>query len=225
MIKFTDLAGKASKAGPDRFKPVDGENRIRIVGSVIPSYKYWLKTRDNTNVPMECLSFDKENEKFDNTIKDVVRKYFPEKKCSWAYQSYVLDRATPGKLQLFDHKKKLFASIIDAAKTKMGDPTDPDTGWDIIFTRTKTGPKAFNVEYKLEHFKLENSALTAEEKQLIADTPPLEEVLITSTAEEQEEFIKNFILPEQSVPEEVVDNLTATDLSTEYSPSVDDLRG
>src|SRR6056300_1302584 len=154
-IKFTDLQGKASKAGPERFKPQEGKNQFRIIGSVVPGYKYWLTSRDKVSVPMDCLSFNRETEQFDNRTRDVVREYFPEKKCSWAYQSFVIDRSD-GKVKLFDHKKRLFESILDAAKKKLGDPTDPEKGWDIIFSRKKTGPQPFNVEYTLETFELEN---------------------------------------------------------------------
>ena len=89
MKKFTDLQGKASKAGPERFKPQEGENRFRIVGSVVPGYKYWLKTKDNTSVPMDCLAFNRESEQFDNKTRDVVREYFPDKKCPMDFESSV----------------------------------------------------------------------------------------------------------------------------------------
>ena len=49
-IKFTDLQGKATKSGPERYKPEFGQNTVRIVGTVVPSYKYWLKKRDGTSV-------------------------------------------------------------------------------------------------------------------------------------------------------------------------------
>lgn len=212
--KFTDLQGKASKAGPDRFKPVNGVNRIRIIGSVVPAYKYWLKTRDDTSVPMDCLGFNRETEQFDNRVRDVVREYFPDKKCSWAYMSFVIDRED-GKVKLYDHKKKLFESILDAAKKKMGDPTDPEKGWDIIFTREKTGPLPYNVEYKLETFELENSALSDADKKAIAEATELygtiEDVTKLPTPEEQEEFIKNYILPKDEVETEVEEELGMED--------------
>lgn len=204
--KFTDLRGKAQKSGPERFKPVDGENRIRIVGSVLPGYSYWLKTKDNNDVPLDCLSFDKENEQFDNSRPDPVRKYFPGEKCSWAYKSFVIDRSD-GKLKLFDHKKRLFEAILSAANKKLGDPTDPENGWDVIFTRTKTGPHAFNVEYTLETFELENSPLSDKDKELLKDQKPIEEVLRTPTYEEQEQFILNNILGEGDDEEETEDDI------------------
>lgn len=212
-IKFTDLQGKASKLGPERFKPKEGENRIRIVGSVIPCYKYWLKSKDNASVPMDCLGFNPETEQFDNAEKDVVREHFPDIRCSWAYQSYVIDRED-NKLKLFDHKKKLFEAILNAAKKKLGDPSDPDNGWDIVFSKTKTGPRAFNVEYRLETFDLKNTPLSDEDKELIAAEKPIEEIVKRPTAEDQEKFIKNYILGDSNSPDEdVEDELTSDDTS------------
>lgn len=207
-IKFTELAGKASKAGPERFKPVNGENRFRIVGNVIPGYKYWLTTKDNAPLPIDCLGFNRETEVFDNKVRDVVREFFPDKKCSWAYQSYVIDR-TDGKVKLFDHKKKLFESILDAAKKQMGDPTDPETGWDIVFTRTKTGPLAYNVEYRLETFDLKNSPLSDEDKEAIEAAGDIEAIATLPTPEEQEALIKRYVLDteEEEVDDEVADEM------------------
>lgn len=215
MKKFTDLQGKASKAGPERFKPVNGRNQIRIIGNVVPSYKYWLKTKDGTSVPMECLGFNRDTEQFDNRTRDVVREFFPDKKCSWAYQSLVIDRED-GKVKLFDHKKKLFESVLDAAKKKMGDPTDPETGWDVVFTREKTGPQAYNVEYRLETFELENKPLTEADKKAIDESVEtygtIEEIAKVPTPEDQESFIRSNILPnENDVEKEVVDELEAMD--------------
>ena len=215
-IKFTDLQGKASKSGTPRFKPVFGVNKIRIFGTVVPGYKYWLKTRDgNSHVPADCLGFNRETEQFDNKVTDMVRKYFPEMKCSWAYQSLIIDRED-NLVKLFDHKKKLFESILDAAKKKLGDPTDAIKGWDIIFTKTKTGPKAFNVEYKLEIFELKNSELSKDDLKIIAEATEsfgtIEDITTIPTPEEQEEFIKNYILPkEEEVDDDVTDELNDAD--------------
>jgi len=147
----------------------------------------------------------------------VVREFFPDMKCSWAYQSLVIDRED-GKLKLFDHKKKLFESVLDAAKKKFGDPTDEKEGWDIVFTKKKTGPKTFNVEYQLETFELSNSPLTEEDLALIEKAKEeygtIEDITKLPTAEEQETFIRNYILPKE--PE--VDD----DVANELSPEMED---
>lgn len=195
--KFTDLKGKASRSGPERFKYVDGVNRFRIVSSVVPGYKYWLKAQDGTPLPFDCLTFDREKEQFVNSRPDPVRKYFPDKKCSWAYSSFVIDRSD-GKLKLIDHKKKLFEQVLMLAN-KLGDPTDYEKGWDIVAERTKTGPKAYNVEYTLSQLDCKDAQgpLTEAEKAMIAEEmPDIEEFLKIPTPEEQEEFIKNKVLGE-----------------------------
>ena len=128
-----------------------------------------------------------------------------------------IDRAD-GKVKLFDHKKKLFGAILDAARKKLGDPTDPETGWDVVFTKEKTGPHAFNVEYSLEIFEIEpNVPLSDKDKKLIEEATPIEEVTKVSTPEQQEEFIKNYILPEDKPAEEVMDELS-TDEEEEELP-------
>lgn len=209
-IKFTDLQGKASKSGPDRFKPSEGVNKIRIIGEVVPGYKYWLRTRDNTPIPADCLSFNRDTERFDNNRTDPVRKHFPDMKCSWAYQSLVIDRMDDNKVKLFDHKKKLFESVLDTAKKKFGDPTDPKVGWDIVFTKKKTGPQPFNVEYALEIFELENSALTEEDLTAIEAATEafgtIADITKIHTADEQETFLKNYVLPEEEVVDDDVSN-------------------
>lgn len=213
VIKFNELQGRASKAGPERYKPAFGTNKIRIIGNMQPGYKYWLRTRDNSPVPMDCLGFNRDTEVFENKVRDVVRETFPEMKCSWAYQSFIIDRED-GKVKLFDHKKKLFESVLDAAKKKMGDPTDVTKGWDIVFTKTKTGPKAFNVEYRLETFELENTALSADDLEAVEAAGVIEDITKLPTPDEQEAFIKNYILP----PEEEVDD----DVEEELGSGSDD---
>ena len=211
-LDFKNLKGKAQKAGPERFKWNEGRNHFRMVSAVVPGYKYWLKTADGNSVPMDALSFDREKEQFTNKVTDVVRKFFPDKKCSWAYTSFVIDRSD-GKLKLMDHKKKLFNEILLAAQD-LGDPTDWDDGWDVVVERQKTGPKIFNVEYHLkvlESNKLKKSLTDEEKAYLEAEMPNIEEFLKIPTPQEQEEFIKAKVLggeeEEGEVPEEIEDDL------------------
>ena len=210
-LDFKNLKGKAQKAGPERFKWAEGKNHFRMVSPVVPGYKYWLKTADGTSVPMDCLAFDREKESFTNKVRDVVRDTFPDKKCSWAYTSFVIDRAD-GKLKIMDHKKKLFNEILIAAQD-LGDPTDWDTGWDVIVERKKTGPKVFNVEYTLRVMECSKHKvpLTEEERKYLTEVeemPDIEEFLRVPTPEEQEKFIREKILGEENIeetPEEIED--------------------
>jgi len=191
-IKFADLKGKASKGGLPRMKFVNGINRFRIVSAVMPGYKYWLKTKDGQSIPMDNLSFDRELEEFTNAQEDWVRKLIPEKKSSWAYSCFVIDR-TDNTVKILDLKKKLLAQIIAAVK-KIGDPSDPENGWDVIADRESTGPNIFNVEYTLQTFDLKNEPLSEGDLELIKELPDIEEYLRRSTPEEQKQFIEERIL-------------------------------
>lgn len=122
-IKFGDAEGKAKK-GADQLAYKDGENVVRLFGEVLPRYVYWVKGKNNKDIPVECLAFDREKEKFTNIEKDWVREYFPELKCGWAYS---MQGIADGKVQVVNLKKKLFEQIKNAAED-LGDPTDPDTG-------------------------------------------------------------------------------------------------
>jgi len=49
------------------------------------------------------------------------------------------------------------------AAEDLGDPTDPETGWDVMFKRVKTGPLPYNVEYQLQVLKCKPRALDDDE--------------------------------------------------------------
>ena len=125
-LAFGQTAGKAIKNSFDSYEYKDGENTVRLVGGILPRYVYWLKGTNNKDIPVECLAFNREKEKFDNKEVDYVPSYFPEKKCSWAYSINCLD-PKDGKVKVLNLKKKLFEQILTAAED-LGDPTDPDTG-------------------------------------------------------------------------------------------------
>lgn len=124
-LKFKDTKGTAQK-GAESYSYREGENVIRIFGDVVPRYVYWVKAKQDKQIPMECLGFDRDKEKFTNKEKDYVREYFPELKCGWAYvvQGYSVADKKPVVINL---KKKLFEQILGAAED-LGDPTDVKTG-------------------------------------------------------------------------------------------------
>ena len=137
-LAFGSTNGKAVRNAVDSFVYKDGENTVRLIGGVLPRYVYWVKGTNNKDIPVECLSFDREQEKFTNKEVDHVQKFFPEVKCSWAYSINCID-PTDGKVKVLNLKKKLFEQILSAAED-LGDPTDLEKGWDIVFKRAKTGP-------------------------------------------------------------------------------------
>lgn len=164
-LAFSNTKGKAVKKSHDAYEYKDGENVVRLVGGILPRYVYWLKGTNNKDIPVECLAFDREAEKFTNAEVDHVPEFFPDKKCGWAYSINCID-PKDGKVKILNLKKKLFEQIANAAED-LGDPTDPDTGWDVVFKRAKTGPLAYNVEYTLSVLRCKKRALSADEKAAV----------------------------------------------------------
>lgn len=164
-LKFGDSKGKAQK-GVETYNYKDNENTVRLIGGILARYVYWVKASNGKDIPIECLAFDRTKEKFANKEVDHVPAYFPDKKCSWAYVMLCID-PSDGKVKPINLKKKLFEQVMQAASDGLGDPTDFDTGWDIQFRKTKTGPLAFNVEYTLQVLKCKSRALTANEREAV----------------------------------------------------------
>jgi len=207
-IKFGEVAGKAKKAA-NAYAFKDGENTIRIFGEVLPRYIYWLKGKNGKDLPVECLSFDRNKEKFTNQEKDWVREYFPDLKCSWAYVVQGFDVAEK-KPVVINLKKKLFEQILNAAED-LGDPTQIEDGWDIVFKKQKTGSLAFNVEYTLSVLRCKKRALTEEELQIVESAQSIDELVPRLTADAQKKFIEENILDsaksDEEVPEEMQESV------------------
>lgn len=183
-ISFKNTKGKAQKSSVDSYVYKDGEQKIRIFGGVLPRYIYWVKGTNNKDIPVECLAFSRDKEKFDNVDVDHVPKFYPELKCSWSYAVNCID-PTDGKEKVLNLKKKMFEAVIQTAEDLGMDPTDPDEGFDIVFRRTKTGPLAFNVSYDLSPLKCKQRALTPEEREVIAAAKPIDEKYPRQSADDQ----------------------------------------
>lgn len=182
-IAFKNTKGKAQKSSVESYTYKDGENRVRLIGGVLPRYVYWVKGTNNKDIPVECLAFSRDKEKFDNLEKDHVPEFYPELKCSWSYAVNCIDPAD-GKVKVLNLKKKLFEAILSAAED-LGDPTDYDTGWDIVFKRTKTGPLAFNVSYDLNVLRCKPRALTEAERAVADAAQDIDSKYPRATPEEQ----------------------------------------
>ncbi len=175
-LSFTNTKGSAGSK-IDAYEYKNSEQHVRLFGGILPRYIYWLKGKNNKDIPVECLAFNRELEKFDRAEYDHVSDFYGDDvKCSWAYAVGCIDPAD-GKAKVLNLKKKLFQQIIDAA-ADLGDPTDPETGWDIVFTKKKTGALAFNVEYSLAVLKCANMKrpLTEAEREAIANAKPIDEL-------------------------------------------------
>lgn len=181
-LSFKQTKGKAVTNKVETYEYKDGENTVRLIGGVLPRYIYWIKGTNNKDIPIECLAFSREKEKFDNMEKDHVPDFYPELKCSWSYSINCID-PKDGKVKALNLKKKLFEQILTAAED-LGDPTDYDTGWDVVFKRTKTGPLAFNVEYTLQVLRCKPRALTAAEQAAADAAVSIDEKFPRPKAEE-----------------------------------------
>ena len=216
-IKFGDVSGKAKK-GAASYAFKDGEQVIRIFGDVVPRYVYWIKGKNNKDIPVECLSFDRDKEKFTNKERDYVREQYPDLNCSWAYvvQGYDMADKKPVVINL---KKKLFEQILNAAED-LGDPTDPDEGWDIAFKKVKTGPHTFNVEYNLQVLRCKRRALTDEEREMISSAPSIEELVPRATSAEQKEFLDSLNSDTEESAESIPPEMQSAKPAA--SPAMDD---
>ena len=185
-LAFGNTNGKAVKNTYESYTYKDGENTVRIFGGILPRYVYWVKGINDKDIPIECLAFNRNTEKFDNKEVDHVPNYFPEKKCSW---SYSVNCIAGDKVVVLNLKKKLFEQLTGAAQDLGLDPTDADTGFDVVFKRTKTGALAYNVEYTLSQLKLKSRALSASERELVAAAVPIDDKFPRQSAEEIKTFL------------------------------------
>jgi hypothetical protein len=181
-LSFKQTKGKAVTNKVETYEYKDGENTVRLIGGILPRYIYWVKGTNNKDIPIECLAFSRDKEKFDNLEKDHVPDYYPDLKCSWSYSINCID-PKDGKVKALNLKKKLFEQVLTAAED-LGDPTDYDTGWDVVFKRSKTGPLAFNVEYTLQVLRCKPRKLSAEERELADKAQNIDEKFPRPTPDE-----------------------------------------
>ena len=184
-ISFNQQKGSAQKTSIKSYQYTDGDNKMRLCGDILARYVYWIKGQNDKNIPMECLSFDRNTESFNNKEKDWVREYYPDLKCGWSYATQCIDN---GEVKVVNLKKKLWEQIITAAED-LGDPTDPETGWDICFKKVKTGPLPYNVEYQLQALKCKPRELDDEEKALLEDLKSMDDVMPRPTPDAQKELL------------------------------------
>ena len=188
-LAFNKQTGAAQKSSLNAVKFVNGTNTVRIVGDILARYVYWVKGENDKNIPMECLGFNRDEERFDNKTKDWVKAYYPDMKCGWSYATQaVVKEGGEYKVKVVNLKKKLWEQIVTAAED-LGDPTDPKVGWDLIFKRESTGSQAFNVAYTLLSLKCKTRALNPQELEAIEDLQSMDEVMPQPTPEQQKEFL------------------------------------
>ena len=184
-ISFNQQKGSAQKSSISSFQYITGDMKFRLVGDILARYVYWIKGENDKNIPFECLSFDRNKETFNNLERDWVKEYYPDLKCGWSYATQCIE---DGQVKVVNLKKKLWEQIITAAED-LGDPTDPETGWDIYFKRVSTGPLPYNVEYQLQALKCKPRALDDDELALLEELKSMDEVMPRPTPDAQKELL------------------------------------
>jgi len=184
-ISFNKSKGAAQKSSITSYGYRDGDNTVRLVGDVLARYVYWIEGKNGKNIPFECLSFDRNEERFNNKEKDWVREYYPDLKCGWSYAMQCIDG---GEVKVINLKKKLFEAILTAAED-LGDPTDPQSGWDVKFKRVKTGPLPYNVEYQLQVLKCKPRPLDESELALLEGLKSMDDVMPRPTPDAQKALL------------------------------------
>ena len=94
-----------------------------------------------------------------------------------------------GEVKIINLKKKLFEAILQAAQDGLGDPTDPENGWDVKFKRVKTGPLPYNVEYQLQVLKCKQRTLSEDEMAAISDLKSMDDVMPRPTPDAQKTLL------------------------------------
>ena len=188
-LSFNQSKGSAQKTEINTYTFENGENTLRIVGDILARYVYWIEGENKKNIPLECLSFSREEERFTNEEKDWIKTFHPDLKCSWSYATQCIQ---DGEIKVVNLKKKLWGEIISAAEdkdAKLGDPTDYKLGWDIKFTRAKTGPLPYNVEYKLLPFKCKVRALSTQDLEVLKDLKSMDVIMPRPTPDAQKTLL------------------------------------
>ena len=204
---FGDVNGTAKTTKIDYLKFEDGDNIFRMVGGVLPRYVYWHKTPKGTSIAIECLGFDRDSEEFKNLEKDWFQEYFPDIKCKWSYVVQAFDK--DGNLKVVSLRKQMFESILANAKKHWGDVTDPDEGTELVVTKKKTGPQAFNVAYEIDVMSCKKKPLTDEQKEKVANSPTIDELFPRQTSDEQKANIERiwFSKEEEQETDEADDDI------------------
>ena len=194
MVAWDKAKGKQSSGSSQR-KEIErlslsiGDTKVRLIGDVMPRYCYWVVTTEGKKMPIECLSFSRETESFDNNAQDPFKEIdtaIYSDKPQFSYVCNVIDR-TDGKIKLFDLRATIYSQIVDyASNPEYGNPADPVKGYDLTVKKEKTGPLPQNVKYTVVPAR-SNVALTEDEQKL--ELFELDRIYKRQTYDEQKEWL------------------------------------
>ena len=120
----------------------------RLLGPVLARYVYWLDGVTG-RVAIPCISFDRDTEEFINT-PDPVQELTNEVPY-FSYVCSIIDRKD-GKVKPLILKKSVFKQIL-GLNSKHGDPSHPETGFDLSITKQVSGLGKFDVSYNVKAVK------------------------------------------------------------------------
>lgn len=191
--------GEAKKSEVTYMKLADGPNTFRILpNSVLPSYTYWIQGANGKELPFEALQFDRDSERFDNSVPCPVRDLEIKDNagkpitCKWSYKCLVINKAT-GKIEVLQLKKGMLKEIIDVGSQLDIAVDDPQTGTWLTVVRTKTGPKAFNVEYTLQQLRCKSEPLDQVNMELAESAKSIDEMFPKETYDKQLERLQKHL--------------------------------
>ena len=75
-ISFNQQKGSAQKPLSAHFS-TRMEITLSSCGDILARYVYWVKGENDKNIPLECLSFDRNAEAFNNKEKDCLVSTIP----------------------------------------------------------------------------------------------------------------------------------------------------
>ena len=190
-----------------------GDTKLRLIGEVMPRYCYWVVTTEGKKMPVECLQFSRDTESFDNKAEDPFKEIddaIYADKPQFSYVCNVIDRAD-GQIKLFDLRSTIYSQIVDyATNPDYGNPSDPDSGYDLTVKKEKTGPLPQNVKYTCLPARA-SKALTEDEQK--AELFDLSRIYKRQNYEDQKKWmLENTALFASSTGDDFVPTETAEDL-------------
>lgn len=218
-IAFTKSTGKATSREFE-FLNVEATNKVRLFGEVRAKYDYWLRNPSGQALPFECLQFIPEQERFDSNAADPAKDWIRKLElkdnfgkfinCRWAYVMLCYNYNT-GKVEIISFKKSVYDKLMKLTgqlSKRAGKQLDPtsigDDGFDLVFTREKTGPKPFDVDYDVDPYvevEAVSEDVAATINEVMARTS-IDEVVKRPTVEEQEKALARFFAPKEEEVEE-----------------------